>query len=247
MTPESRRIPDALLDRYLSGALDPEAKRQLEATLAQSPWDKARLAELRADSAAFLLQHPPAPFVARVQKAERPAWWRSWPVLLAPALATAMLTLLVFQPQIEQLLQTLIEGDPYTVKGSVMLVLHRKVGESSVQVSSGDTLSPGDAIRFEAKASNNGFLAVVGRDAKGVITVYHPFGGTAAHPYEASQPLLPEAVALDDTLGREDVYALFSQQAFELDWAVRALEEGRSLPQAAPKGISVGHTFFVKK
>ena len=100
---------------------------------------------------------------------------------------------------------------------------------------------------FEAKASGNGFLAVVGRDAKGVVTIYHPYDGTAAAPYQASQPLLPGAVALDDTLGREDVYALFSEKPFELDWAVRALKEGRSLPEAAPQGVSVGHTFFLKK
>src|SRR5689334_7559966 len=87
MTPEPRRIPDALLERYLADTLPAEAKARLETTLAASPGDQARLAELRADSAAFLLQHPPGSLVARFQEESgRAKWWRR-PMLLAPLLA----------------------------------------------------------------------------------------------------------------------------------------------------------------
>lgn len=61
MNAEPRRIPDALLERYLADALSAEAKARLEATLAVSPRDQERLKELRADSEDFLLRHPFTP------------------------------------------------------------------------------------------------------------------------------------------------------------------------------------------
>lgn len=237
MTSEARRIPDALLERYLADALPLEAKAHLEATLANSTGDQARLAELRADSAAFLLRRPPSVIVKRFEDAQRrtPRW--RWSTLLIPVLAAAAVILMLLRPT---------EG-PYTVKGPPVVVLHRKTANGSVEVSPDVPLAPGDDIRFEVKASASGFLAVLSRDAKGTITVYYPYGGEAAAPYDAHQPLLPGAISLDDTLGREDVYALHSTRAFNLAWALEALQAGRPLEEVAPRSISVGHTFFMKQ
>lgn len=239
MTPEPRRIPDALLERYLADALPAEAKARLEATLAASPGDQARLAELRADSAAFLLRHPPGPLVARLQEdARRAKRWR-WPMLLAPlsaATAAAAIVLALLPPT----------DEPYTTKGSMILVLHRKEGEGSVTVPRDGPVAPHDSIRFEVKAPKSGFVAILGRDPLGITTIYYPFGGSAAAPYDAAQWLLPGAIELDDTPGREDIYALHSTRPFDLAWALEALREGRLLEEVAPAGISVEHTSFVK-
>lgn len=236
MTPEPRRIPDALLERYLTDALPAEAKARLEATLAASPGDQARLAELRADSSAFLLQHPPGPLVARLQEESRRArWWRR-PLLLAPLLAAtaaAAVVLMLLPP-------------PYTTKGSVILVLHRKVGAGSAIVPTEGPVAPHDSIRFEVKGATGGFVAVLSRDSQGTLTVYHPFGGTVAVPYDMAHPLLPGAIELDDTLGREDIYVLHSTRPFDVTWALQALRAGRPLHEAAPAGISVGRTSIVK-
>jgi hypothetical protein len=235
MTPEARRIPDALLERYLTDSLDAEEKARLEACLADSPQDRARLGELRADSAAFLIQHPPALLVSRFQEGQRRAlWWRR-SALLIPALAAAAVVLVLLPP---------IE-DPYTAKGLV-LVLHRKTETGSLQVPDGGALAPRDSVRFAVKAPVNGFVAVLSRDARGMVTVYYPFKGKTAAAYRATEPMLPGALELDDTLGPEDVYALHSTQPFELKWAVEALKAGRPLAKAAPAGISVGRASFVK-
>jgi hypothetical protein len=238
MTPEPRRIPDALLERYLADALPTEAKARLEATLAASSGDQARLAELRADSAAYLLQHPPGPLVARFQEESRRAkWWRR-PTLFAPLLAaTAAAVVLALLPPTD---------DPYTVKGSVILVLHRKTAHGSTPVLPGGTVAPHDSIRFEVKGETDGFVAVLSRDPQGTLSVYYPFGGTAAAPYDVGQPLLPGAIELDDTLGREDIYVLHSTRPFDVTWALQALRAGRRLNEAAPTGISVGHASIVK-
>ncbi len=232
-----RRIPDALLERYLAQALEGEPRARVEALLAESAPDRARLEELRADSAAFLIEHGPGPLVARYE-AERkpPAWWRRWPVLLAPALAAAVALGVLWPGE-----------DPYTVKGSVVLALHRKVGETSTRVGPDEPLAPGDAVRFEVRADKDGFVAVLGRDSRGAVTVYHPYGGTQAAPYAAGAPLLPTAIELDDAPGAEDLYALHAPSPFALEVAVRALEAGRPLEKALPSGVSVGRARLTKR
>jgi anti-sigma factor RsiW len=77
MKPQVRRIPDVLLERYLADSLNAAERIRLEASLADSLQDRARLEELRTDSRAFLIQHPPAPLVARFQEEQRQGrWWR---------------------------------------------------------------------------------------------------------------------------------------------------------------------------
>ena len=242
MTPESRRIPDALLERYLADALPAEAKARLETTLAASPRDQARLAELRADSAAFLLQHPPGALVARFQEDVRRARWWQRPRLLAPLLAATAVAafVLVLLPPTD---------DPYTTKGSVILTLHRKTADGSVPVSPDGVVAPHDSIRFEVKAPKRGFVAILSRDPRGTPTVYYPFGGWDAAPYDVTQPLLPGAIELDDTLGREDIYVLFSTRPFQLEGAMRALGTGKPLEKVFFgffTSVSVGHSSFVK-
>lgn len=63
----ARRIPEPLLECYLVGSLDAEARAEVEAVLARSEADQTRLAELRAESEAFLVQHPPEPLIERFE------------------------------------------------------------------------------------------------------------------------------------------------------------------------------------
>jgi hypothetical protein len=244
MTPQTRRIPDALLDRYLADSLDAAERDRLETRMADSPLDRARLDELRADSAAFLIQHPAGPLVARFEEEQRRARWWRWPALLFPVLAAATAAVLVFVRPVQPV--DPIEPDPpYTVKG-LALLLYRKTPEGSAPFHpSKEALVPGDSIRFEVKGSESGYIAIVSRDERGV-TVYYPYGGATAAPYQVDQAVLPGAIELDDTLGREDVYALHSKHPFELGWALQALRERRDIRDVAPKDVTIGHIFFLK-
>jgi RNA polymerase sigma-70 factor len=71
MSAEARRILDSLLECYLVGALDAEARAEVEAALAESEVDRARFEELRAESEAFLIQHPPGPLVERFEASQQ--------------------------------------------------------------------------------------------------------------------------------------------------------------------------------
>ena len=94
MSAEPRRLTEPMLECYLVGSLDEEARARVQAVLAESEADRARLEELRAESAAFLLQFPPGPLVERFE-ASRRAWWRQPLVLFVPVLASLVLLVLV--------------------------------------------------------------------------------------------------------------------------------------------------------
>lgn len=67
----TRRVLEPLLECYLVGSLDAEARVQVEAILEVSESDRARLEELRAESAAFLVRHPPRSLVERFEASQR--------------------------------------------------------------------------------------------------------------------------------------------------------------------------------
>ncbi|KFE67752.1 DUF4384 domain-containing protein [Hyalangium minutum] len=248
MSSEIRCVPDALLERYLTDSLSAADRDQLEARLMESPRDRARLEELRADSAAFLIQHPPAPLVARFrrQRRRRGGSWH-WPTLLTEVLLVGAAVGMLLVLQGDSLLRLLRDEPDFSVKGSVVLVMYRKEGDTGIPVSQNARLAPNDALRFEVRAPASGYVAVLSRDGRGAAFVYYPFDGVDAALYDASQPLLPGAIELDDTLGQEDVYALYSAEPFGLEWAVEALRQGRLLKEAAERHVSVGQATFVKE
>jgi hypothetical protein len=237
-----RRIKDSLLEKYAAGALAGEAKAELERTLAESEPDRQRLAELEADSRAFLAAHPPGPLVAKYEarlEAARP-WWRRPMASVAPALAAvgALVLVVVLLPR---------GGGPELIaKGGLAFSVHVKRGESSVRVESTDVVHPGDAIRFEVRTDRPGYVAVLGFDSRRVVTIYYPYAGSAAMPLNNQEPLLPTAIELDQELGRETLYALFSERPFQLDWAVEALR-AEKLEQALPGDVSLARVELEKR
>ncbi len=241
MAAQDRRIKDPLLEKYAAGGLTAEARAEVEKVLAESEADRARLAELEADDRAFLAAHPPGPLVDRYEKTRRPRRWWHWPLMLSPALAAATAVALVM------LTPNPIEEPEYTVKGSVTLSVHKKQGDSSVQVQPGQVLHPGDAVRFEVRAGGPGYVAVIGRDAKGNVTVYHPWEGTEAAPWRTEDALLPTAIELDEVTGTETLYALYAAKPFSLTWAVEALRKGRPLEDVLPEGVSADRTELRKQ
>ncbi len=224
-------IPDALLERYLANDLPTALRAELEATLQRSDIDRARLADLRADSAAFLLQHPPGPVVDRLTSQRRRRWLFS--LLAVPAAALAALVLV---PSREE---------ATTIKGGVSLVVYAKRGAVTVRLGPEDHLAAGDQIRFQVTAPAAGFVAVIGRDSTGAVTVYAPFGASAAKRYDPRDPLLPDAIELDAAGVSEDLYAIISSAPFSLAAATAALRGGQPLEQALP-GVAVGHVRLVK-
>lgn len=240
MSQGERRVKDAVLEMYVASALDEEARAKVEAALEESEADRARLAELRADSAAFLLQHPPAAFAARLEPGKQVPRWSVFAGAALAALALAVFAgVLLMRP---------VAGPPeYAAKGGPVLEVYRKQGDSAVPVRPGDTLGAGETIQFDVKAGASGYVAVLSRDGAGHVTVYYPYGGDAAAAYTPGQSLLPGAIELDGTPGAESLYALYSPEPFTLSEAVKALESGTPLERALPPAVRVTRGGFTQK
>ncbi len=236
MKTEGRRIPDVLLHRYLTSVLEGEALERAEKLLAESAADRARLEELRAEARTFLLNHPPGPLVAHVERAvgerKRRRWWWSG-ALVAPVLTgLAALALLMVRP-----VGSPPDDNDWVAKGGgVELRVRRQVGKSWVD--SADVLAPGDILRFEVQSTTPGFLAVVGRDAMGGVFVYHAKEAREPIAIPKGQTELPP-FPLGKAAGDEEVNAFFSPTPFELEPVLRALEEGKSVVEVLPLGVEV--------
>ncbi len=218
-----RPIPEALLERYLANALGADEKKALEERLAASESDRARLDALRADAAAFLIKHPAGPVAAKLAA---PSRRRSWALLLAPVglALSAFVAVVLLKPPPEP---------DVGLKGDLALAVYRQTAAGSERLESGAEVKPGDKLRFEVRAQDPGHVAILSRDGAGHVTVYYPYAATRSAPYRPEEPLLPGAIALDDTLGAEDVWALYGREPFELAPAIQRLEQG-----SAPDGVS---------
>jgi len=205
-----RKLTDLEIERHLAGDL-PEA-RFAEASDA----DRARLAELRTESEAFLRSVDVDMEVKRIQqrveraKPEKRAWWR-W-VFPTSALAAAAAILLVFLRRGDH---PGTQDDDIQLKGGeVTLIVHKAVaGSTSQELESGDTVSAGDRLRFEIDAPKPGYYAVVGIDGSGNLTVYYPDGATAAK-YTPEDRLVPGAIQLDATPGDEHFIVVYALKSF---------------------------------
>jgi len=217
----SRQLKDVVLERYLAEDLSSELRAKIEATLASSEADRARLEELRRDSVAFLAAHPPGPLMARVaEKQRRQFVWR----LLAPALALAGVA-------------------AFTVHTVRRIPIDQKEIRLAVYSAEPDGVArplavatPGDAVRFLLAGRAMGYVAVMGRDSDGRVHVYVPKKGEAAERYDPKSPLLPDVSTLAPGSGREEIIGVFCPKPFELSRVVEAVEAGRPLTGLLPEG-----------
>jgi hypothetical protein len=228
-----RRFTDVELERELAGDLPADRGFDQHATDS----DRARLAELRADHEAFLRTVDVDMEVKRIQQRvaraapEKRVWWR-W-LVPASALAAAAAVLLVLLRRGDSPTQR----DPdIQVKGDdISLIVHLATGDGSKRLASGDLVAAGDKIRFEVNAAKAGYIAVVGIDGSGALSIYHPGNGTGPIAFDPQARLLPGAIALDATPGEEKFYALYSPTPFAFDTVLTALEQNQPLPPTVSK------------
>jgi hypothetical protein len=93
-------------------------------------------------------------------------------------------------------------------KGALALsvVVKRRAGEIGA-LAPGDTVFPGDTLRFELGTAEPGFVAVLGLDAAGAVTPYAPAAGAMLELASGAKQALPGAIVADATLGPERIVA----------------------------------------
>jgi hypothetical protein len=226
---EARRRPagclsDFLFDRLIANDLagDPAAE-DVRAHLASCARCRNRLAEFEA------VEAPPFGKVFAQSLESKPL--REATRWTLPAIALAAAAALVVSFRIKQ------NDEPAATrtKGvlSLDLVLRRPSGEVT-RPAQGETVFPGDALRFEVTSARPGFVAVLGLDAAGAVTVYAPVSESTIHLEAGTPTVLPGSIVADSTLGPERIVAVLCAQLPPFDElrqaALRALSQAGGDP-----------------
>jgi hypothetical protein len=222
-------LSDLLLDEWLAGELEADARSSADAHLAGCRRCKARREALRRVHAEFLERAPSFEAHAEVVgEPKRPARARLrrrrvWTAASAVALAAAALLALPTTPGLEPP-GTRVKGAPHVG----FFVKHD--GRVALGVS-GQTVHPGDALRFTYSSDRALHLALLNQDAV-EVTVYFADGARAVYVPAGSDVPLAFSVELDDRLGSERVYAVFCPKPFAVEPLRVALGHGQPLPVA---------------
>lgn len=222
-----RAFTDLELERVLAGDL-------LESELAgkATDADRARLEALRAEHQAFLASVDVDAEVRAIGRKldklpadprPRARWWR-WVFSGGALLAAAAAVLIV----VTRTRERTPGDDDIGVKGDgISLVIHTE----SRRLASGDTVHPGERIRFEINAARRGYVTVIGIDGAGTRTTYYPYGGAAAAAIDPTESrVLPGAIQLDATPGDETFYAVYAAHPFTTAEALAVIDHANRAP-----------------
>jgi hypothetical protein len=241
-------LSDLVFDRWLSGELGPEEERTATTHLAGCARCKARHTQIERERAQFLDRYPS--FAHRTSAPDAaPAGERSPSVLrrrgawLGGALAAAALLALSVGNLGRE--RELDDGSGTRSKGALALTFFVKHGDVVLAGSDGQSVAPGDQLRFAITNSAPGHLAIFSLDGAGVASVYFPSGRTRAQPLSVSSSTpLDTAVELDAVPGRERIIAISCPEPFELEPLRARLQTEREL--LAPPGCVSDQLTLVK-
>jgi anti-sigma factor RsiW len=112
--------------------------------------------------------------------------------------------------------------------GLTMFVQH---GGEVRRAAPGESVAPGDAVRFAVSTPSPAFVAVLSVDPAGRASIYFPEGPRAAQVAGGAEVPLPLGTRLDATTGEERLVGLFCTSPVELEPVRLALQKA---PDAAP-------------
>jgi hypothetical protein len=119
--------------------------------------------------------------------------------------------------------------DAYTgIKGGVGLMVFARQGAEVREVNDGDTLRPGDQIRFSPAVPRDGYLMIVSIEDGGRLNLFYPASGEHAMKVGAGGVPLPGAIVLDESKGPERIFLLFSPKPFSLAEVAGAVKRARA-------------------
>jgi hypothetical protein len=226
-------ISDLTFDTWHAGELEAGRVNELERHLVDCERCRQRRESLERQVAKFLVEFP-APAARAPSRgdtlrrvvslnAKRSArrWLASSALGLSAAAAVALLLRVSLRPR--EL------GEETRFKGPSHVSFHVQHASSAEPGVDGQIVFPGDRLRFSITTAKPAHLAIFSLDGANVASVYFPPGDTSRHFDRVSRQPLESSVVLDDTLGRERLWALFCDREFALEPLRALLERDREL------------------
>ncbi len=249
----AKRIPDGCItplqfDEWRAKELDTEQVRALEAHLQRCDRCRTRARALEVLAADFVERFPVEQTIDRARvadsgvrrvRAKRGQGPLGWGTGLA-ALAAAAAFALVMGGR-ENTSSTAsgpsgtgpgpdssARGTGTRFKGDARIGFFVSRGGRVSPGQDGETVQPGDKLRFVVATSRPRYLAILSRDGSSAATEYYPGDGVARQVSASRNLALESSVELDNRLGNESFWGVFSP--FSTAPLLRTLEQQGALP-----------------
>lgn len=216
-------LSELTLDRLRFDPPEPSFRAAVEAHLATCAACRDALTALAEEDAACALAPPPSTpraageVIPLSAKRRRAAWIGGVTVLALAALALFAVRPWIVSPP---------EDDVITLRGGPFdFEVYVHDGQRSRPVADGDVVHPGERMGFRVHLRQEGYLAIIGRDDRGMTYSCYPLpeagavtslAQAVAHARTDGPIPLPVAMRFDDTLGDEHITAVFCPSAFAL-------------------------------
>lgn len=106
-----------------------------------------------------------------------------------------------------------------------------KRGDSVFRVKPESELYPGDSVRFVVNPGNYSYLLLLSLDGVQKVSLYHPYSGTQSAPMTAGKTIeLADSIILDEAIGVEYLYGVFSKQVLSVLQVQEILVKKRDTP-----------------
>lgn len=242
-------LSDLQLDRWLARELSQREQHKLEVHVARCSSCRERRVELEDEQRRFGQSAPelaaasqpratePAPGVTPLRAPGARGLWLAGAGALA---AAAALALLVNRTALSPVSPGPTDTPSHGIRTKGGVASLGWVVRRGAQVFAGHpdlSLRPGDALRFTVSAREPVYVAVLGLDAAGHLSVYHPEGNQLSRVEAGQKQPLPVAIELDTTPGEEQLYGIFCNAEVRLAPITAALERSSKAP-ALPSGCS---------
>lgn len=234
-SPTTTTLTLAVLRRFHFGELSGQEKAAVEEALERDPEAKARLERMRAEEAAFLERTDLALESAKIVERMRAPATEGLAARLRRLfggsglrLAAALVVLVALIP-FGRALWSPAPG-PNRTKGSVQLEMFVKDGAGVRRGEDGMRLREGDQVQFRYRAVGRRYVFVVSADSRGVLSPLYPDLPTRSIPVRPDgRHTLEGSIILDDAVGPERIFAVFSDEPLTFDTIREALEDEADL------------------
>jgi len=244
LTPQTECISDLLIDEALTSELPMATRDELERHMAQCSRCRSHWDDIVREREAFLSNAPSfEALAAKVARTARlPASARTGPWLAgfgAALAATAAIVLILARYPAQPVVPAAVEQDARTSSQQATTIRSKggpHIGffiKSDARVSDGQSgaiVHPGDRLRFTYSSDTSRYLALFNLDAK-QASVYYPNGANARRVAAGRDVALDFSIELDQTIGREKIFAVFCEAPFKLEPMRIALADNRKMEQ----------------
>lgn len=174
--------------------------------------------------------------VASLPQETSPSVWQAvrsiffQPAVLGTSMAIAAALMMILLPQESDFVSPADTPQVVRTKGASFSVFRN--GTSSVEaVPNGGTVLVGESLRFKVQPQPGTDVMVVGLEKGGKLYLAYPLDGSekSAPSMESDNGILPGAIALDDGVGREQLFLVSCNRTFGFAEILRA-ETSVSVP-----------------